>query len=366
MTDLTPPHHVAAVPIADLRRARRGLLLVGLLAPVVLTAIAVTLIAVWLPQLPDPAATHWGVHGVNGFGAPVTYVWLAAGVRLGIPVLIVGGILAGMRDQWGGAARLLGAVALGLSGFSAVTSAGSVAIQRGLARATDAGGIGGVLVAAVIVLAVLVAAGWLAQPHVRPTPGAPLQPAHVASISAGERVVWMSTAMMSRVAMVLISIAIVLVVGITAVMVVQASEGAWIPVLTLLLIGLAFASSASFRVRVGPDGLSVRSQIGVPRTHVPLAEISAVRAVECSPFGEFGGFGWRIGLDGRTGIVLRRGPAIEVSRRDRRPLVVTVDGAEVGAALLQAYLDREAARPASAPPASAPPERGVPGEEGRS
>ena len=55
---------------------------------------------------------------------------------------------------------------------------------------------------------------------------------------------------------------------------------------------------------------------------------------------EFGGFGWRIGLDGRTGIVLRTGPAIEVERRDKRPLVVTVDGADVGVATLNAYLAR--------------------------
>jgi hypothetical protein len=130
-------------------------------------------------------------------------------------------------------------------------------------------------------------------------------------------------------------------------MAIRFTDRLWIPALTLLLVGAAFATSASFRVRVGPDGLLVRSMVGFPRVHVPLEDVVSVRAVECNPFGEFGGFGWRLGLDGRTGIVLRKGPAIEVERRDRRPLVVTVDGAAVGAAVLQAYLD-------SAPAPAAP------------
>ncbi|MFE6995488.1 DUF1648 domain-containing protein [Microbacterium sp. NPDC057659] len=345
MTEQPADRHVAAVPAPDLRRARRALVLVGVVAPVVVTAIATGLILAWLPELPNPAATHWGVNGVNRFGAPNTYLWLAIGIGLGLPLLLVLSTLAIARRQWGGAARLLGAMALGLSGFSAVINAGSVAIQRGIQDAAQVGGIGGIVILGFVVLLVLGAAGWFLQPHVHPTPAAPLKPVHLASISAGERVVWMATATMSRVAMIIIGMAVLLVVGLTAVMVVQASEAAWIPVLTLLIIGLAFASSASFRVKAGPDGLSVRSQIGVPRTNVPLDEIVSVRAVECHPFGEFGGFGWRLGLDGRTGIVLRTGPAIEVERRDRRPLVVTVDGAEVGAAVLQAYLDR-AGRPA--------------------
>ncbi|UJP08703.1 DUF1648 domain-containing protein [Microbacterium sp. KUDC0406] len=340
MTEHPADRQVTAVPAADLCRARRALVLVGLVAPVVITAIATGLILAWLPELPDPAATHWGVNGVDGFGAPATYVWLAVGLGLGLPLLMVLSTLGAARHQWGGAARLLGAMALGLSGFSAVINGGSVAIQRGLKDASEVGGIGGIVILGFVVLLGLGAVGWFVQPHVHPIPAAPLQPVHMASISAGERVVWMATATMSRVAMTVIGVVVLLVVGVTAVLVVQAAEAAWIPLLTLLIIGFAFASSASFRVKAGPDGLSVRSQIGWPRTQVPLDEIVAARAVECHPFGEFGSFGWRLGLDGRTGIVLRTGPAIEVERRDKRPLVVTVDGAEVGAAVLQAYLAR--------------------------
>ncbi|MDQ0613518.1 flagellar basal body-associated protein FliL [Microbacterium sp. W4I4] len=334
---------VTAVHETEVRRARRALIVIGLVLPVIITAVAVGLIAVWLPELPDPAATHWGVGSADGFGAASSYLWITIALGLGLPLLMVVGTLAMGRQQWGGAARLLGAMALGLSGLSAVMNLGSVAVQRGIADASQVGPIWPVVIGGFCALLVLTAAGWVLQPDVGPTPAAPLRPAHLSSIAAGERVVWMATATMPRAVMILIGVVVVVVVGITAVMVVEAHEAFWIPLLTLAIIGFAFASSASFRVRAGAEGFMVRSQIGFPRVHVPLDEIVSVRAVECHPIGEFGGFGWRLGLDGRTGIVLRTGPAVEVERRDKRPLVVTVDGAEVGAAILQAYLDNRAA-----------------------
>lgn len=338
MNSRSTEHSVTAQRVSDLRRARIALIVVGAAIPLVITAIVSALIISWLPWLPSPAATHWGVNGVDGFGAPSSYLWLAIGLGLGLPLLMVGSVLAMGRRQWGGASRLLGSMALGLSGFSAVVNGGSVAVQRGLMDAAEVGSIWPIIVGGFCALLVLSAAGWVLQPDVRATPAEQLAPAHLASISAGERVVWISTASLSRVAMLILGIVVVVVVGITAVMVVEAHEAFWIPLLALVIIGLAFASTASFRVRAGGEGLTVRSHIGFPRVHVPLDEIVTVRAVECHPFGEFGGFGWRIGLDGRTGIVLRTGSAIEVERRDKRTLVVTVDGAEVGAATLQAYL----------------------------
>ena len=39
---------------------------------------------------------------------------------------------------------------------------------------------------------------------------------------------------------------------------------------------------------------------------------------------------------------MRQGPAIEVHRREHGPFVITIDGAEEAAALLQAYVERSA------------------------
>ncbi|KJL36310.1 DUF1648 domain-containing protein [Microbacterium azadirachtae] len=336
-------HDVTAIPARDLRRARLIALTLGAVVPLVLSAIVLALVLAWLPEVPSPAATHWGPSGVDGFGPPVTFVWLSILLGFVLPAVLTITTVVGVRDHWGGGARLIVGMALGISGLSAVINLGAVGTQRGIADAKQAEDLGGLMLLGFGAFVVLIGIGWLLQPHIRPAPAAPLQPAHVAAITNGERVVWLATASLSRRAMILISLLVVVVVGITAFMAIRFTDRMWVPVLTLVLIGGAFASSASFRVRVGPDGLSVRSQIGFPRVHVPLDEVVSVRAVECNPFGEFGGFGWRLGLDGRTGIVLRRGPAIEVERRDKRPLVVTVDGAAIGAGVLQAYLDRAGA-----------------------
>lgn len=336
-----PAEHALTSPRAEeLRRARRALLIVGLVLPAAIAAVACALILVWMPELPDPAAVHWGVAGVDRLGSPLEFVALALLLGMVLPLALVGTVLGLGRGQWGGAARLLGAVALGLSGLGALIATGSVALQRGLSDAAQAGPIWPVAVGGFCALLVLTAAGWVLQPDVRPTPAVTLEPARLASISAGERIVWIGTASMPRGGQAGIAVIAVVLTGITAVMMTQAHIAFWIPLLVLAIIGFAFAATASFVVRAGAEGLTVRSRIGWPHIQVALSDIVAARAVQCHPFAEFGGFGWRTGVDGRTGIVLRTGPALEVQRRGKKALVVTVDGAEVAAATLQAHLDR--------------------------
>lgn len=348
---------VTAIGERDLRLARLSALGLGVVVPLALTAVVLALILAWLAELPSPAATHWGPTGVDGFGPPVTFVWLSILLGFVLPAVLTITTVIGVREHWGGGVRLLVGMALGISGLSAVINLGAVGMQRGLADAKQAEDLGGFMLLGFGAFVVLIGIGWLLQPHIRPAPATPLQPAHVAAITSGERVVWLATASLSRRAMFLISLLVVVIVGLTAFMAIRFTDRMWVPALTLLLIGGAFASSASFRVRVGPDGLSVRSPLGFPRVQVPLGEIVSVRAVQCNPFGEFGGFGWRLGLDGRTGIVLRRGPAIEVERRDKRPLVVTVDGAAIAVGVLRAYLDRAASSASAGEHDGAPEDR---------
>ena len=110
--------------------------------------------------------------------------------------------------------------------------------------------------------------------------------------------------------------------------------------LTLIGAALAILLSSLFA------GLRVRSIAGLPRFSVALADVEGVAVVRVDPTAEFGGWGFRLGLDGRFGIVLRAGDAIQVERRRGRTLVVTVDDAATGAGLLSALADRSrAARP---------------------
>lgn len=109
--------------------------------------------------------------------------------------------------------------------------------------------------------------------------------------------------------------------------------------LTLVLFAMMLATSA-FHVRVDREGLTVVSLLGFPRFHVPLSDIRGVAVGEVSPMGEFGGYGIRSTV-GASGVVLRRGPAITITRTSGRRFVVTVDDAARGGALLDALVRRE-------------------------
>ena len=333
-------HDLTRTPAPLLRRARLTFFVVALIVPIVVTTVALVVVLTWLPTLPAEVATHWGVGGVDGFGPPSTYIWLLIAIGLGLPVLMAVVTLASVGAHWGGAARLMGALAAGMSALATVMSIGSLAIQRDIADPADAPGVGVVMALAFAALLLVAAAAWAVQPRVRPEQGRTLEARYAVHIEKGERVVWVATTTMPRGALAFLLLVLLGLVALAAYMLGTGVEGGWIAAVVVLVVGFALAATASFRVQVTPEGFAARALLGWPRIRIPLAEVESARAVEISPFGEFGGWGWRIAVDGRTGIVMRRGSAIEVSRNGRRPFIVTIDGAEEAAALLQAYVDR--------------------------
>ncbi|WP_102192411.1 DUF1648 domain-containing protein [Microbacterium aurantiacum] len=330
---------LSRTPPAQLRRARFVFLLAAVAVPVVFTSIGVAICATWIPEVPDPVVTHWSAGGADGFGPPSTYIWLGVGLGLALPLLMAIITLAAVGAHWGGAARMMGALAAGLSAFAAALTAGSLGIQRGLPDATQAPGIGGVVLLSFTALVVVAAVAWVVQPHVRPERGRTLEPRQAVRVSDGERVVWIATTTMPRAALAGVTVLMLALAALAVYMLAIGVAGAWVVTFAVLVVGAALSTTAAFRVRITPEGLAVRSLTGWPRARIPLEQIDSVRAVDISPFGEFGGWGWRIAVDGRTGIVMRRGAAIEVTRRDGRSFVITIDGAEEAAALLQAYVD---------------------------
>ena len=66
--------------------------------------------------------------------------------------------------------------------------------------------------------------------------------------------------------------------------------------------------------------------------------------IDVSPLRDFGGWGWRVGHGGRTGIVLRSGEALLVEQTGGRSLVITVEDAAQGAALLNTMAVRARGR----------------------
>lgn len=93
-----------------------------------------------------------------------------------------------------------------------------------------------------------------------------------------------------------------------------------------------------WRLVVDRHGLTVRSAIGWPRVQIPLAEVVCAESTKVCLM-DFGGWGYRVDIDGTVGIVVRSGEAIRVQQTGRRVTVVTVDDAETGAALLNTLAD---------------------------
>lgn len=315
----------------DVRRARRAFLLVGLVIPVVIALIAVFLIVAWLPDLPSQVVTHWGPDGPDGFGSPEMYIWMQVLVGLGIPLLVTLPVLVTMRESWGLTGRLLGAISLGVSVLIAVASAGSVAIQR---EGAEEPGLGAVLAIGFGGMLVLGVAGWFAQPRVT-SDAAPTRSSQL-KLAPGERAAWFGTSAMGRPGVVFLVLAVLLLIVTTVWVFVMDDGTGWFMAAVTLLVIVLIASSLVFRVRINAEGLRVRSIAGWPRWSIPASEIDDSRAVHVHPLSEFGGWGVRIAVDGRRGIVLRTGEGLQVTRRSGRIFVVTIDDARTAAAVLNA------------------------------
>jgi hypothetical protein len=105
------------------------------------------------------------------------------------------------------------------------------------------------------------------------------------------------------------------------------------------LAGVAVALLGSARVTADRRGLTVSfGPFGWPRMRVPADDIAEVAVADVSP-GQFGGWGYRI-VPGGSGVIMRSGEALVVTRRSGRRFTVTVDDAGTAAGLLSAVAAR--------------------------
>jgi Protein of unknown function (DUF1648) len=317
----------------DVSRARRAYLLVATVIPMALTVVAVALMLVWLPSLPDPVATHWGISGgPDGFG-PAWLIPLMTGV-VGLAIAVLFGLIGARGGGWGPVMRFLGAMALATSSLLLTMITLTVAMQRGLADAQDAPGILVPVLFGAGACALGGIVGWFTQPAVSVLTK-PASPVTGLALQPSERAVWVRTTTMAPGGTVTTAVATAVLVVLAIAFAVTGDE------LWLLMAGLAvlfavlIAATLVFRVRVSDQGLRVASSLGIPFWQIPLDEISAVEVVQVQPMADFGGWGFRFGLDGRFGVVLRAGAALQVARTHGRVFTVTVSDAETGAALLQ-------------------------------
>ena len=296
----------------------------------------------WRPALPARVAVHWGIDGRPNQYASLT---VFAILLLAIGVVAVVG-QAVMVARWGsatGVRRFTTGTAVWLGAFIATLFVGSLAGQRHLAEASMATFPAWLLPAAIIGPLVPAVVAALLAPADLPQPATAAMPAHVRQWELGpsERAVWIERTTSGPMMIVLVGVA-VLATGFALI------THVWFILALPVLLIIVSAAMAQFTVRVDATGLSVRSALGWPHTVIPAGEVDHADVVAVNPITEFGGLGWRAGRDGRVGVVLRRGPGLEVARTGGRRFVVTVADAAVGAALLNTY----AARDRSTPPAT--------------
>jgi hypothetical protein len=332
------------------RRARRRFVGVGVVVPLVVTAIGVLLMLVWQPQLPDPIAVHWDAAGdADGFGTVWTVILLTLVVGAGLTALFAIPVLVASREgEWGPTMRFLGALSAGVNLYLVALATWSVAMQRGLADAHDAPSIIPALIVGAVTGLVVGIGAWAVQPDVVSSGGGTpvtTEPGRI-DLAAGERVVWMRTATMPTGGMIAV-VGATIASAIAALWLALTGSGLWIPFgLLSLLFAVLVCTTSVFRVRVSDAGLVVRAAAGLPRFRVGLDDVEAVVVTHVEPMAQFGGWGIRLGVDGRFGVVVRRGDAIQVARTGKRPFVVTVDDAATGAALLKALAGRARANSA--------------------
>jgi MFS family permease len=329
------------------RIALRRFVLVAVWLPVLLVAIGVAVQLALLPQAPASIAVHWNAAGDPDRFAPAwTQPLTTIAFGLGLPLLIALTSLPGLRrGDRGMTYRLMGATAAGLSALVTVAFTWTFVTQVGLGSSTEAPTVWAALVASFVAAAVVGVAAWFIQPREEATDAA-AQPATPLALTPNERALWMRVVGMSRGAAITIVAAVVLIAASAVVAWVTGAEPllAWILTGVALLLLVFAATTLAFHVRVDDTGLHVDSVLGLPRLHVPLADVVSASHVTVNPVGEFGGWGLRLGSGRRFGVVLRTGEAIEVLRRSGKRFVVTVDDAGTGAALLEALVERDAAR----------------------
>ncbi|MFI8524755.1 DUF1648 domain-containing protein [Promicromonospora sukumoe] len=317
--------------------SRRGQMAISALFGLSLLALAAGLVLSWRDSLPDPVATHWsGGGGADGFMSLGTFVAVLAGTAAACIALF-----SAIGVYWGRAEstrRLSAALNVWIGGFVGTILAGGLWAQRGLADATEARIPVWLVAVATLGPAVLAVVAALLVPGDPHTPAtAPVGPdAARAELAPDERAAWIGQAGTSRGAMVL-EIGIALLTAALAVM-----TQLWVMLVVPALLVLLFLAMLSFTVRVDRSGLTVRSALGWPRIQIPADEVVLASATQVNPLGDYGGWGWRVALDGsgRTGVVLRKGEALQVDRTAGRGFVVTVDGAAGAAALLNTMAER--------------------------
>jgi hypothetical protein len=306
------------------RGTRRVLVVVPQLLAVV--PAVVTLLLHW-DRLPEQLATRFAFDGSVSSHLSREAL-LVAMVGLGLVLAVVLGLvnrpLRGVRVSTWDIPRLHVVVSWGVAGFLGVVLFTVVASNL---DARDPSEVSMPLVGLLYALGAAVVAGTAAALLVPKSEPAPPdeQEAPAMDLAPGEHVSWSRPVSSPWLT--------VLGIGLVVTGVVLGAFSGWGPGLVMAAAGLLVILLSSATVSADRRGATVTfTALGWPRVRVRLDQIESAAAKDVSP-AEFGGWGYRI-VPGASGLVLRSGQALVVTRTTGRRFVVTVDDAETAARVL--------------------------------
>lgn len=339
---MSEPHESKPIFDARAHHTRARLTLLGVVLPIVIALLGTLVFISWLPELPNPVATHWsGSGGPDGFGS----AWVSIVIPLGITAVfsaIVAFAMGRSSTPSGGPSlnqKVLAAAGIWMSLLLTIGVGGSIAVQRGLKDAANTPDPGLWLLLGAAVGLVAGALVWFLLPPADRSLPADIEVDELA-VAPSERIFWTGVASMSTRVLVLIGAVVLLTLSAVVVAATAGSGGVASAVSVAVVVLIASSFIVRWRISTGSHGLSAVSVLGWPSVRVALADIVEVRLIDVNATADFGGWGWRW-AGGRTGIILHGGPAIEVTRRGKRTLVIPVTDAATAVSVLRAALAQQ-------------------------
>ncbi|AZA13876.1 DUF1648 domain-containing protein [Corynebacterium choanae] len=290
-----------------------------------------------LPMLPNQIASHFGADGqANDYSSPLAFIAGIGALQLALVVFI--GYLAGTVN------RLIvvvnNAFALFFSwGVLGLTIHRNVAASGDVTQATlpwlPMLAILGCSIGVGIVL------GLFAKP-VYPAEDGVSRNVDKTLVADHSTTQWVGTARMPAViiAVLLLSLAALATITVYLFLDEDASTATKVILGGATLLMLPTLAMTKLTVTVNQDQVTVAFLAGLFRSTTAVAAITAVQTQHINPM-SYGGWGLRFSKHG-MGYILRSGEGMTLHRANQTPLVVTVDEAQQGAAIVQGLIERNA------------------------
>lgn len=299
----------------------------------VILGIAALVSIAWIPSLPDQVAVHWNASmQADRFSAPASFIGLTFGLMAGIILLFASiGFVAKQSDVL---ARVMVGTQIFLSGMGGLLLLLTLGRQRG-----QGGGAGTSLPVWVPVLSVLVpavigfaVAALIPRRIVPDAPHGPGKKSPLVEVLDGIAPVWGGRTTMPTA---LLWIICALIVAVFAWF--GATSGIWWWLMIAIPLAAVILLESGYTVRIDGRGIRARAWLGWPSTFISALQVQEARVVEVRPLQDFGGWGYRISLDGTQGVVLRKGSALHIEYGNSSVLVISLNqGAQDAAAALNA------------------------------